>query len=202
MSTIRLVDLLCSPGMPGDAQATQQWLIAAATAEFAAHGLAGARVDRIAAAAGANKAQIYHYFGSKDQLFDAIFRTLVVDTTRAVPMDPLDLPGYAGRLFDSYEHQPDLRRIATWRRLERGAPHPQLDHLAENHRTDIAAIARAQQDGHLSSHFQAVELLTMVLTLAAMWMSQTPELTQALQKVSRVRRREVVVDAVKAILAT
>ena len=96
--------------MPGDAQATQQRLIAAATAEFAAHGLAGARVDRIAAAAAANKAQIYHYFGSKDQLFDAIFRKLVVDTTRAVPMDPLDLPGYAGRLFDSYEHQPDLRR--------------------------------------------------------------------------------------------
>jgi heme exporter protein D len=42
----------------------------------------------------------------------------------------------------------------------------------------------------------------MVLTLAAMWMSQTPELTQALQKVSRERRREVVIDAVTAILAT
>jgi hypothetical protein len=91
--------------------------------------------------------------------------------------------------------------IATWRRLERGAPHPHLDHLVENNRTDIAAIAQAQQDGHLSSHFQAIELLAMVLTLAAMWMSQTPELTQALQKVSRVRRREVVLDAVKAILA-
>jgi hypothetical protein len=35
-----------------------------------------------------------------------------------------------------------------------------------------------------------------------MWMWQTPELTQALRKVSRARRREVVVDAVKAILAT
>jgi len=188
--------------MPGDAQATQLRLIAAATAEFAAHGLAGARVDRIAAAAGANKAQIYHYFGSKDQLFDVIFRKLVVDTTRTVPLDPLDLPGYAGRLFDSFEQQPDLRRIATWRRLERGAPHPQLDHLVENNRADVASIAQAQKDGHLSSHFQAVELLTMVLTLAAMWMSQTPELTQALQQVSPARRREVVIDAVEAILVT
>ena len=42
--------------MPGDAQATKRRLLAAATAEFAAHGLAGARVDRIAAAARANKA--------------------------------------------------------------------------------------------------------------------------------------------------
>jgi len=187
--------------MPGDAQATQQRLIAAATAEFAAHGLAGARVDRIAAAAGANKAQIYHYFGSKDQLFDTIFRKLVMDTIRALPMDPLDLPGYAARLFDRYEQQPELRRIATWRRLERGAPHPQLDRLVENNRTDIAAIAQAQKDGHLSSRFGAVELLTMVISLAAMWMSQTPELTQELQQVTRARRRLVVIDAIAAILA-
>ena len=188
--------------MPGDAEATRRRLIAAAIEEFAAYGLAGGRVDRIAVAAKANKAQIYHYFGSKDALFDAAFEAIVTDIITDVPPDPGDIVAYAGRLFDSYEHQPDLRRIATWRRLERGAPHPQLSHLVENNRTDIAAIAQAQKDGHLSSHFQAAELLTMVLTLAAMWMSQTPELAQALQNVSRVRRREVIVDAVKAILAT
>jgi hypothetical protein len=100
-----------------------------------------------------------------------------------------------------YEQQPDLRRIATWRRLERGAPHPQRDRLVENNRTDIAAIEQAQNDGHLSSHFEVGELLTMVLTLAAMWMSKTPALTKAIQQISRARRREVVADAVKAILA-
>ena len=47
--------------MPGDAQATRGHLIAAAIEEFSARGLAGGRVDRIAAAAHANKAQIYHY---------------------------------------------------------------------------------------------------------------------------------------------
>ena len=157
--------------MPGDADATKQRLISAATAEFAAHGLAGARVDRIAATAGANKAQIYHYFGSKDEL------------------------------FDSYERQPDMRRIATWRRLERGAPYPPLEPLVENNRTDIATIARAQKAGHVPEHFTAVELLTLVLTLAAMWASQTPELTEVLRRHSLARRRAVVVEAVRAILA-
>src|SRR5262245_7326850 len=187
--------------MPGDAQATKQRLLAAAKREFAAQGLAGARVDRIAAAAKANKAQIYHYFGSKDELFDAVFHTLVADTVSAVPMDPGDLPDYAGRLFDSYEQQPALRRIATWRRLERGAPHPPLQALVANNRADIAAIGRLQRDGRVPSHFAAIELLTMVLTLAAMWMSQTPELAAATRKLSKARRRQVIVDAVKAILA-
>ena len=187
--------------MARDAEATKQRLLEAATAEFAAHGLAGARVDRIAAAAGSNKAQIYHYFGSKDALFDAVFRGLVVETIGAVPMDADDLPEYAGRLFDAYDRRPELRRIATWRRLERGDPHPQLEPLLENNRADIAAIEQAQQVGHIPDRFAAVELLTIVLTLAAMWMSQTPELTAVLQRLPRARRRAVVVDAVKAVLA-
>jgi AcrR family transcriptional regulator len=42
-----------------DSAATKERLLAAATDEFAAHGIAGARVDRIAAAARANKQLIY-----------------------------------------------------------------------------------------------------------------------------------------------
>ncbi|HEY3483203.1 MAG TPA: TetR family transcriptional regulator, partial [Streptomyces sp.] len=49
-----------------DAAETKRRLLAAATEEFAERGIAGARVDRIAAAAGCNKAMIYSYFGSKD----------------------------------------------------------------------------------------------------------------------------------------
>ena len=48
---------------------TQQKILEAATAEFARHGLGGARVDRIAARAGANKRMLYYYFGDKEGLF-------------------------------------------------------------------------------------------------------------------------------------
>jgi AcrR family transcriptional regulator len=57
--------------MAYDAAATRSRLIEAAVREFAAYGLAGARVDRIAAAAAANKRAIYDYFRSKEGLFDA-----------------------------------------------------------------------------------------------------------------------------------
>lgn len=56
-----------------DGQATRRRLLDAATAEFAAYGIAGARVDRIVADARTNKAQMYGYYESKDGLFDAVF---------------------------------------------------------------------------------------------------------------------------------
>src|SRR5690242_21712852 len=52
--------------------ATRQKLLSAARREFAASGLAGARVDEIAARAGVNKQLVYHYFGDKDALYLAV----------------------------------------------------------------------------------------------------------------------------------
>ena len=51
---------------------TKARILRAATAEFAAHGLAGARVDRIATAAGVNKERIYAHIGDKVVLFSAV----------------------------------------------------------------------------------------------------------------------------------
>ena len=48
---------------------TRGRILDAATAEFARYGLGGARVDRIAKRAGANKRMLYYYFGDKDRLF-------------------------------------------------------------------------------------------------------------------------------------
>jgi AcrR family transcriptional regulator len=47
-------------------------ILEAAKQEFAAHGLAGARVDRIAAKAGANKRMLYYHVGKKDDLYLAV----------------------------------------------------------------------------------------------------------------------------------
>ncbi|WP_458095362.1 TetR/AcrR family transcriptional regulator [Roseomonas sp. WA12] len=54
------------------AEATRRRILDAALREFAAHGLAGARVDEIAARAGANKRMLYAYFGNKEDLWVAV----------------------------------------------------------------------------------------------------------------------------------
>ncbi|MCW2524317.1 MAG: hypothetical protein JWO63_2652 [Frankiales bacterium] len=186
--------------MAGDAQATRQRLLDAAAAEFAAYGIAGARVDRIAAAAKSNKAQIYHYFGSKDALFDAVFEQFVTETLLEAPIDVEDLPEYAGRLFDRYEKSPNLQRIATWYRLERSGTKEPLTAIVESNRHKIAAIAAAQRAGELPDRFADVELLGLVLSISSMWASATPEFDAAVRKHSAARRRAVVTEAVAALL--
>ncbi|HET7104798.1 MAG TPA: TetR/AcrR family transcriptional regulator [Terracidiphilus sp.] len=52
---------------------TRARILDAALSEFSAYGLAGARTDRIAAAAGVNKALLYYYFSSKEGLYLAAF---------------------------------------------------------------------------------------------------------------------------------
>ena len=64
------------PGAPAAAGAdraleTKERILKAALEEFAAEGLAGARMERLAAAAGVNKALLYYYFESKEKLYDA-----------------------------------------------------------------------------------------------------------------------------------
>jgi AcrR family transcriptional regulator len=56
-------------GTSRDPERTQSAILAAATKEFTAKGLGGARVDEIARRARVNKRMIYHYFGDKEGLY-------------------------------------------------------------------------------------------------------------------------------------
>ena len=66
-----------------DAQATQKRILAAAKKEFSKNGLGGARVDVIAERAKANKRMIYHYFESKEALFQKVLEDAYVDIRAA-----------------------------------------------------------------------------------------------------------------------
>ena len=102
--------------------ATSQRILDAAAAEFADRGIAGARIDRIIAAARTNKAQLYGYFGSKDGLFDAVIADRSDRLLSVIPFDANDLPGWAVGVYDENLRHPELVRLITWLRLER---HPE-----------------------------------------------------------------------------
>jgi TetR/AcrR family transcriptional regulator len=66
---------------------TRQRILDAALREFAVNGLAGARTEAIAAAAGVNKALLYYYFESKERLYMAALEMIagrVRDSSMAV----------------------------------------------------------------------------------------------------------------------
>jgi AcrR family transcriptional regulator len=60
---------------PRDPERTSAAILAAAVKEFTDKGYAGARIDAIAEASGANKRMIYHYFGDKDGLYLAVLES-------------------------------------------------------------------------------------------------------------------------------
>lgn len=149
-------------------QATRARLLEAATVEFAQHGIAGARVERIVEAAASNKAQLYGYFGSKEALFDVIFEASLQRIMAVVPIDAGDLADWAVRLYDDYLIRPDLIRIATWHRLERRP----VGHLvADVDRLDTAkraAIGDAQRAGTIVDG-APFDVLALVISMSMTW---------------------------------
>lgn len=149
-----------------DAAATRRRILEAATAEFAAAGLAGGRIARIAQRAGANQRMIYAYYGSKDGLFDAVLEHNILIVQDAVTLDAADLPGYAQQVFDVYRAHPHFVRLALWQALERPDLMQSLAPVRSAMKDNIAAIARAQAAGQVSDALSADRLLDHILALA------------------------------------
>ena len=141
---------------------TPRRILDAAADEFAERGLAGARVDRIAELAVANKQRIYAYFGSKDQLFDQVVQDRIEQLVDAVPFDAADLPGYAVRLWEFNVGHPSLVRLLLWHALER--PGEQLAHSVSSHARKVAAL-QAVRHGSRDDDWPADRLLGQVLAL-------------------------------------
>ncbi|NAZ76832.1 TetR family transcriptional regulator [Kineococcus sp. T13] len=151
-----------------DGQATRRRVLQAAAAEFAQHGIAGARVDRIAAAAATSKAQMYDYFGNKDGLFDAVFAEHTAAVMDAVPFTAQDLPGYAARLYDAHRKHPEFVRLAGWARLER-VPTGDLIPDAAGHEAKLQALRQAQADGSIDPALDPSQVLSLVVAMAMTW---------------------------------
>lgn len=101
-----------------DPEAVQRDILAVAIAEFAEHGLSGARVDNIAARTRTSKRMIYYYFGDKLGLYtralEASYRK-VREGEAALELDHLPPVEALERLvaftFDHHRQHPDFIRL-------------------------------------------------------------------------------------------
>ena len=161
---------------PRDAKATQERLLAAAAEEFGEHGLAGARIDRIAERAEANKRLIYVYFGNKDDLFDAVMGRAVGVMTDAVPFTAEDLAGWAGALFDHLVEDPQVLRLAQWRDFQRTGV---ADRERASYAAKVRAVAAAQKAGAVDGAIPAVDVLALVMSMVTSWLTAAAALREA-----------------------
>lgn len=161
---------------PRDSQATKGLLLSAARAEFAEFGLAGARIDRIADRAGANKRLLYVYFGDKEQLFAAVLEREIGALAQATPLLAGDLVGYAAARFDHMLAHPETARLAAWRRFEEA---PASASEIEGYQKKVEAVAKAQREGRLDDSIPAVDLFALVLRMTESWLDAPPALKAA-----------------------
>jgi AcrR family transcriptional regulator len=187
--------------MPRDPEETKRRIFDAAKVEFAEHGIAGARIDRIAAAAKANKQLIYAYFGNKRVLFELVASHNVARFVDEVPFDPADLPGYAAGTFDFYTAHPEVAKIGAWHALEPGETEHRVPAIEDVIRRRTRAVARAQTEGIVDSCLPAAELLALISVIASAWAVPTPERLAELgtDRRSVQRRRKAVIEAVTRI---
>ncbi|MDX3102512.1 TetR family transcriptional regulator [Nonomuraea angiospora] len=193
--------------MSYDAEATRQRIFQAAAAEFAAYGLAGARVDRIAGAAKANKQAIYLYFGGKDKLFGAVVRAKVDEVCHANPLDPGAVADSVGQLFDWYQDHPELIRLLLWEALESGqGPVQGEDERRAAYRDNVRDLVDAGVGAGLDAPERrraAQDWMFTVLGLVA-WNFAVPQLCRLVldeqdDQAALARRREAVVAAVRTL---
>lgn len=93
-----------APAVRGrDAERSRADILAAALQEFAAYGLGGARVERIAERAGLNKRLLYYYFGDKEALFRAVLEEAyqhIREAERALHLNDLEPADAVRRLTE------------------------------------------------------------------------------------------------------
>jgi AcrR family transcriptional regulator len=184
-------------------ETTRQRIFEAAVDEFARHGIAGARIDRIAEHACANKQLIYAYFGSKQALFDEVITDQVSRFHEEVHLDPYDIPAFAGAAFDFFTDNPAIVRLGSWHSLEPGEDGKRIEAIERSLEERVRSIRKARTGGHIDTTFAPEELLVMVYALARAWIATIPEfeLGEAGERASRQRRRRAVVEATRRLVA-
>jgi AcrR family transcriptional regulator len=158
-----------------DPEATKQRVLDAAKVEFARYGLAGARVDAIADRAKANKQMIYHYFGSKQDLFLAVLEAAYSDIRNAEGKLDLDHLGPIEALktlvtftWNYYLRNPEFLTLVNNENLHKAAHLKRSKVIGEMHGPFRARLADILKRGVRERLFRSgVDPDQLNLTIAA-----------------------------------
>src|SRR5580658_9976123 len=209
----RRVPRLGTRGQPEESRAS---ILRAAVAEFAEHGIAGARTDAIARAAHVNKALLYYYFKDKDALYEAVLDH-VFGGLRARVMPVLEgnlapqrkMLEYVGAYFDYIAANPRFPRVVQAESMRAGMGSARMQRVAKEYFGPIfRKLSEVLRSGIEAGEFRAVNPMDLAPTLVGIiifYFSAAP-LMKTLLKVDplseqRIReRRAFVLEFISAAL--
>jgi TetR/AcrR family transcriptional regulator len=203
-------------GTRGRPEKSRASILKAAVAEFAEHGIAGARTDAIARAAHVNKALLYYYFKDKDALYEAVLDQVFSGLrARVMPVLESDLPprqkllGYVEAHFDYIAANPRFPRVVQSEWMRSGAGTTRMQRVAKEYfRPIFQKLVGVLAEGISTGEFRPVNPMDFLPSVAAVivfYFTAAP-LMKTLMKIdplskARIReRRAFVLDFISAAL--
>jgi TetR/AcrR family transcriptional regulator len=171
-----------------DPVAAKQALIAAAVAEFATKGFAGARVDEIAAAAGVNKQLVYHYFENKQGLYLVALESVyaeIREKEQKLELGALEPREAMAQLvafsFDYLAEHPEFIAMLADENRNRGEHLHESERLQKMHSPFIemleATLERGVATGVFRADFDAINLYISIAGISYFFFSNNHTLS-------------------------
>ena len=177
--------------VPRNPDRTRRRILQAAIRLFARHGFHAVSVDQIVGQARVNKRMVYHYFGSKDALFEAalseVYKRIEEIEFHAVergrsPREKLS------RLLESYfeflDDEPEFTRLLQWENLEKGRHLTKENHLLTKN-PFLERFRAIVQDGVAAGEFRSdldvTHLMIHFIGLCFIYHSNRFSLSQSLE---------------------
>jgi AcrR family transcriptional regulator len=171
-----------------DGSNNRDGLLAAATDEFATHGFAGARIERIVRRAHTTARMVYHYFGNKRGLYIAVLEQAMGELRRAELRIDVDrhapLPALL-ELFDfthsHFEAHPKLVSLLSAENLAHARYLRQSDLITEMSSPVLdkitALVERGRREGSLREDLDPLRLYVLMVSLCYFHLSNVHTLS-------------------------
>jgi len=171
-----------APPLRRDPAKNQERILKAATAEFARYGLGGARVDRIAERAGANKRMLYYYYGNKEALFLAVMEASyarIRSAERGLKLGEIDPEEGIRRLVEFtwayYLKNPEFLTLLNSENLHKARHIKRSKNIPAMHSPFVAMIEdllkRGVREGKFRRDVDAVQLYISIASLSYFYQS-------------------------------
>ena len=160
----------------GEQELNRSALLAAATAEFASHGLKGASLENIARAAGITRAMIYYYFGGREGLYVATLEEAyrgINQAEMALDVERLGPKQAMRKLIefriDFYAQNPTFVALVAVENQLQGAFLRQSEVVRDRGTSNLArtrsVLERGQRDGVFRNDVDALDLHQLMVSL-------------------------------------
>jgi len=161
---------------------SREQIMRAATREFLTHGFAGARISRIIGKAGTNPRMLYHYFGSKSQLYVAVLEEALGGLRRQelqIDIEHRDSREGLLQLFDfmacHFEHNQHLVRLLSAENLLKAKYMRKSSRIPEMSSPVLTMIeqliVRGTEAGHLPQGLDGLRLYILMVALSQFHLS-------------------------------